>query len=50
MTSTDERLTRIEARLEKAERAIEKAEQLYAWFRAGPAKKLARLLGVELPP
>jgi hypothetical protein len=49
VTSTDERLTRIETRLEKAEAAIEKAERLYAWFMAGPARKLAKLLGVSLP-
>ena len=47
--TTEERLARLESRIEDVEQLVGKAFTLYEQFLDGAGRKVAKLLGVELP-
>lgn len=47
--STDEKIRLLEQRLARIEEEIARAKALYAAFVAGPGRRIARLLGAEVP-
>ena len=47
--TTEEKLARLEERVETVEQLVGKAFSLYEQFLDGAGRKVAKLLGVELP-